>query len=405
MKQRNTSPLPEHNPNKEQVAQEMLAFCDELLYSTERPHSSEKASPSTQTTPYWEEDWMKELEEELATSIPSSSLSLATTPSDKEEQPVKTPTKIPTKKKQNQASKEYLEKKQSVESSQIFEDSVNIPPSELPPLDKQSDFPPSKQREEETKKPILKVKRKSTGSVYKRELSKEELEQAKNHRARQRQLFLKGGIDGWPEHHLLEFLLFYAIPRGDTKTLARELLASFGSLDHVLEASIEELCSVSGIQEKTASLIKFVPLLSSTYMKNRAVATTIVETTMDAYHLFLPYFMLTQVENVFFLFLTGKKEFISVKHYGKGTMVSSQFDVRTMVKEALIQQAVFVYVAHNHVNTSTVPTQEDWDVTSYLLSLFHPLHIFLLDHIIIGEKEGDMCSMKSLSYNKPLLWG
>ncbi len=56
------------------------------------------------------------------------------------------------------------------------------------------------------------------------------------HRARLRQRLLTGGAEALADYEVLEFLLFAANPRGDTKPLAKALLARFGSLPAVLNA-------------------------------------------------------------------------------------------------------------------------------------------------------------------------
>jgi DNA repair protein RadC len=56
------------------------------------------------------------------------------------------------------------------------------------------------------------------------------------HRDRLRQRFTEGGADAVPDYELLEMLLYRAIPRGDTKPLAKRLLKRFGDLNHVLAA-------------------------------------------------------------------------------------------------------------------------------------------------------------------------
>ena len=50
------------------------------------------------------------------------------------------------------------------------------------------------------------------------------------HRKRVREAFLKRDLDSMPEHEILELLLFYSQPRGDTNKLAHELINTFGSL-------------------------------------------------------------------------------------------------------------------------------------------------------------------------------
>jgi DNA repair protein RadC len=44
-----------------------------------------------------------------------------------------------------------------------------------------------------------------------------------------RERFLKGGAAAMPDYELLELTLFAAVPRKDTKPLAKTLLKRFGS--------------------------------------------------------------------------------------------------------------------------------------------------------------------------------
>ncbi len=48
------------------------------------------------------------------------------------------------------------------------------------------------------------------------------------HRARLRQRLLDGGGDALLDHELVEYLLTLAIPRRDTKPLAKRLISTFG---------------------------------------------------------------------------------------------------------------------------------------------------------------------------------
>ena len=64
------------------------------------------------------------------------------------------------------------------------------------------------------------------------------------HRQRLKAEFLARGLEGWPDHKVLELLLCYAIPQGDVNGLAHELVERFGSLAGALDASVEELKKV-----------------------------------------------------------------------------------------------------------------------------------------------------------------
>ncbi|MGL4528000.1 MAG: UPF0758 domain-containing protein, partial [Aestuariivirga sp.] len=73
-----------------------------------------------------------------------------------------------------------------------------------------------------------------------------------------RRRFTAGGPDAIADYELLEMVLFRVIRRGDTKPLAKALLAYFGSFAEVLSASPERLMEVRGVGEAIAVELKIV---------------------------------------------------------------------------------------------------------------------------------------------------
>ena len=86
------------------------------------------------------------------------------------------------------------------------------------------------------------------------------------HRKRAKAEFLARGLEGLPDHRVLELLLFYAIPQGDVNPLAHRLLEHFGSLSGVFNATHEQLTAVKGIGENTATLIRLVTAVGGRYL-------------------------------------------------------------------------------------------------------------------------------------------
>lgn len=103
------------------------------------------------------------------------------------------------------------------------------------------------------------------------------------HRQRMKAEFLARGIEGWPDHRVLELLLFYSIPQGDVNGLAHDLIEQFGSLSGVLDASVEELRKVKGVGEHTAVLLRMLPALLGRYQASRTRLSDIINSADDAY--------------------------------------------------------------------------------------------------------------------------
>lgn len=78
------------------------------------------------------------------------------------------------------------------------------------------------------------------------------------HRERLRARFLKGGAAALPDYELLELTLFAAIPRKDTKPLAKHLLARFGSFAEVIAAPRERLMEIEGVGDAVVNQLKIV---------------------------------------------------------------------------------------------------------------------------------------------------
>ena len=69
------------------------------------------------------------------------------------------------------------------------------------------------------------------------------------HRERLRRRFRDAGPDALPDYELLELILFRAVPRRDTKPLAKAILAHFGTFAEALNAPEERLKEVPGLGE------------------------------------------------------------------------------------------------------------------------------------------------------------
>ena len=78
------------------------------------------------------------------------------------------------------------------------------------------------------------------------------------HRERLRRRFRDAGADALPDYELLELILFRAVPRRDTKPLAKAILAQFGTFAEALNAPEERLKEVPGLGEAAITEIKLV---------------------------------------------------------------------------------------------------------------------------------------------------
>ena len=170
------------------------------------------------------------------------------------------------------------------------------------------------------------------------------------HRQRMKAEFLARGMEGWPDHRVLELLLFYSIPQGDVNGLAHELIERFGSLSGVLDASVDELYKVKGVGEHTAVLLRMLPALLGRYQASRTRLNDIVNRAEDAYPWLEPYFFGARNEMVYVLCLDGKRQVLGVRKVAEGSIQMAEMNARRIAEEAMGLRAARIYVAHNHVS-------------------------------------------------------
>ena len=220
------------------------------------------------------------------------------------------------------------------------------------------------------------------------------------HRERMKAEFLARGLEGWPDHRVLELLLFYTIPQGDVNDLAHELVERFGSLAGVLDASVDELKKVKGVGDHTAVFLRMLPAVLGRYQGARTRLSAIINSPEEAYAWLEPYFFGARNEMVYVLCLDGKRQVLGVRKVAEGSIELAEVNTRRIAEEAIGLRAAQIYVAHNHVSNLAIPSQADWLTTDTLRGALRPIGIELIDHLVFVD--GDMVSLKDSEHLKSL---
>ena len=218
------------------------------------------------------------------------------------------------------------------------------------------------------------------------------------HRQRLKTEFL-ARPDSFPDHKLLELLLFFANPRSDTNPLAHELMDRFGSLAGVLDAPVEELLKVPGMGGHGAVLFKTAKELAGRYLTARTKVNGIAQSSRDYYLLLRPSFFGARSEMVCLLCLDGKGKVLGIRNLGGGSVNAVAIAPRQIAEAALALNAAAVVLAHNHVSGIALPSDEDVATTRNLAPLLDRLGIELLDHLIFVDD--DMVSMRDSGFYQP----
>lgn len=207
------------------------------------------------------------------------------------------------------------------------------------------------------------------------------------HRQRIKAQFREFGLEPMSDITALEFLLYYAVPQGDTNPLAHRLLDTFGSFDGVFQASHEDLVKVNGVSDHTASLIRLVPELARRQQIQRADFGRILTNTEMCGEYILPYFFGESQEVVYLLGLDAKCKALGCVKIFEGSVNFAAFSTRRVAEAAMAMKATSVVLAHNHTSGIAVPSREDITTTLTLKKALDMLGILLVDHIVVADND------------------
>lgn len=199
--------------------------------------------------------------------------------------------------------------------------------------------------------------------------------------------FIKSGLDDFAPHNILELLLFYSIPRGDTNPVAHRLIDTFGSLSGVFDATPEELVKVDGVGESSAILISMIPQIARKYLEDKADTANIVGGCSDIGAFLLPKFVGRTNEALMMVSIDNKNKIISCSVVAEGTVDSAKVSRRKIMEEAMKVKATRVILAHNYPCGVAVPSSEDVVMTKEIGRLFAQVGIELVDHIIVANDD------------------
>jgi DNA repair protein RadC len=209
---------------------------------------------------------------------------------------------------------------------------------------------------------------------------------AAGHRARLRRRLLEGGPEALADYEVLEYVLFGAQPRGDTKPAAKELLRRFGSLAGVLDAEPGALRQVRGISEASIAALKIVAL-AARRMKRSEVRQ---QPVLGSWQALLDYLAIDMahltVERVRVLYLDTRNRLILDHHAGDGSIDEAAIHPREVIRRGLDIGASALILVHNHPSGNPEPSRADIQITQRIVEAGRHLGILVHDHVIVGRE-------------------
>jgi DNA repair protein RadC len=206
------------------------------------------------------------------------------------------------------------------------------------------------------------------------------------HRSRLRNRLLEQGGDALHDHELIEYLLALAIPRRDTKPLAKALLREFGGVGGLFAADSEALLRVPGVGETAAAAIKIVQATALRLLRLNVAEKPVLaswQALLDYLRADMAYL---GIERVRILHLNSKNMLIRDEVMSEGSIDQAAVHVREVIRRAIDLGSTGIILVHNHPSGDPQPSRTDIQLTRDIIEAGRRLNISVHDHIIIGTQ-------------------
>jgi DNA repair protein RadC len=188
-----------------------------------------------------------------------------------------------------------------------------------------------------------------------------------------------------PDYELLELVLFGALPRRDTKPLAKRLLARFGSFAEVISAPPERLKEIPGIGDAVVTSLKVIEAAAQRLARGQVHRRQVLASWNAVVDYCRSAMAFSDKEEFRILFLDKRNQLIKDEVQQTGTVDHTPVYPREVIKRALELSATALILVHNHPSGDPSPSRADIQMTQAIIDIAKPLGIAVHDHIIVGR--------------------
>ena len=204
------------------------------------------------------------------------------------------------------------------------------------------------------------------------------------HRERLRGRLLAGGGDALLDHELIEYLLTLALPRIDTKPIAKALLREFGGIGGLLTADAEALTRVKGVGASAAAAIKIAHAIAIRLLKAEVAERPVLSNWQALLDYLRADMAHHAIERFRVLHLNTRNMLIRDEVMSEGSIDQAAVHVREVIRRAMDLGSAAIILVHNHPSGDPSPSRADIAITRTIADAGAAMGIVLHDHIIIG---------------------
>lgn len=202
---------------------------------------------------------------------------------------------------------------------------------------------------------------------------------------RPRERLHRHGPEAMSTAELIAILLGSGIRGRSVLQLAHEIIAHFGSIQCLSDATVAELCEIKGLGIAKAVQLKAAFNLGVRLSKQTASPKYLIEHPIHAYNLVKEELSQEKREILVVILLDTKGYVITKETISIGTLTETLVHPREVFYPAIRHKAASLILIHNHPSGDPTPSKEDYEVTEQLTKVGKMMAIPINDHLIIGK--------------------
>ena len=200
-----------------------------------------------------------------------------------------------------------------------------------------------------------------------------------------RERFIKYGVESLSNTELLSILLRTGTKNKSVYEISNNLLKKY-NINEFSELDYNILKEEYGLGEvKAISLITALEFGKRVYNKKDNI--TKITNSKEAYNIIRTKLENEPQENFIVIYLNTKNNIIKIKKLFIGTINSSNIFPRDIFREAVRCNAYSMILTHNHPTGIIDPSIQDNYLTTNIIKLGKIMNVYVLDHLIIGNKK------------------
>lgn len=196
----------------------------------------------------------------------------------------------------------------------------------------------------------------------------------------------KLGVGALSIADLWAIVLRTGLPGTPITTLTRNLMKRAGSMHQLERMDRAKLMETPGIGKVKAIQIEAVLELIRRFNIEELGEKPVVTSSKDLANIISPHISNLDHEEIWGIFLNRRNQVESIERFTTGSAVASIFDIKAVVRYALMCKCETMVLCHNHPSGNLRPSPQDDNITRRLNEACKLFEIRLLDHIIVSTE-------------------